>query len=502
MKNCRRSTFSSSFTLIALLLLLVLLILPMKMFLLSKQATSPCQARQSIFNLHGCRNYTDIGGFLSNDEINMHLSNFSGMVLLDSDEASIKIDGNKNLSDVFNWGQVLPFSDVVFVSSSQIIEAFCKSIDFSSDFSRIFSYLSLYSRNYLVVEWKDISNFTEKQKLMCSNYEHLASIYTLPNFIKILEKFGVLISSEDREITKVFKLLITFVSQCTIDNVQTVLHSRIDKIMDEKGENFVDTYRNADPFPHVVIDNILPYWILHIVSGEIPSSSEEKIPCRKRTMHGSSEKDLCTNKGYVRKNYSGKLSFSPEFYKPCTWAIIHALRSEKVRSFLSYLSGVENLLYDPDMIGAGVHLSTKRAKLDIHVDFNRFSNHSSPRYKNALRYHRRVNTFIFLNPEWKDSYEGHLQLWNGNKSHCGQNILPSFGRMAIFTSNDFSYHGHPIPLNPPNERLRRSIAQYYYTIGDRPTNDCISDVCPFHSTIYDKSLRKCEDISPRRYKLS
>jgi hypothetical protein len=44
-------------------------------------------------------------------------------------------------------------------------------------------------------------------------------------------------------------------------------------------------------------------------------------------------------------------------------------------------------------------------------------------------------------------------------------ILPIFNRCAIFTTTDYSYHGHPEPLACPPDSARRSLALYSYTNG-------------------------------------
>ena len=42
--------------------------------------------------------------------------------------------------------------------------------------------------------------------------------------------------------------------------------------------------------------------------------------------------------------------------------------------------------------------------------------------------------------------------------------------MVIFSTNDFSNHGHPEPVTCPPEISRKSIALYYFSKG-RPLND-------------------------------
>ena len=55
-------------------------------------------------------------------------------------------------------------------------------------------------------------------------------------------------------------------------------------------------------------------------------------------------------------------------------------------------------------------------------------------------------------------------------SKCAVKIAPYFNRMAIFSTTDFSWHGHPDPLSCPPDRSRKSMALYYYTNG-RPDSE-------------------------------
>ena len=42
--------------------------------------------------------------------------------------------------------------------------------------------------------------------------------------------------------------------------------------------------------------------------------------------------------------------------------------------------------------------------------------------------------------------------------------------MVIFSTNDYSNHGHPDPINCPKNISRKSIALYYFSNG-RPKED-------------------------------
>jgi hypothetical protein len=113
-----------------------------------------------------------------------------------------------------------------------------------------------------------------------------------------------------------------------------------------------------------------------------------------------------------------------------------------------------------------------------------------------------VNAFIFFNPNWKKEYGGHLELWSKDMETCYQRILPTMGRFVVFSTTDFSYHGHPEPLAAPADRARRSMALYYYTNG-RPSQECLNGDCTGndHSTLFQKPVgcKRCEEKSCKAY---
>ena len=85
---------------------------------------------------------------------------------------------------------------------------------------------------------------------------------------------------------------------------------------------------------------------------------------------------------------------------------------------------------------------------------------------------------------------------------CYQKILPVMGRFVVFSSTDFTYHGHPQPQTSPKDRLRRSIALYYFTNG-RPAKECLDGDCAGndHSTLFKKPIncKVCEEATCKRY---
>ena len=75
-----------------------------------------------------------------------------------------------------------------------------------------------------------------------------------------------------------------------------------------------------------------------------------------------------------------------------------------------------------------------------------------------------------------------------------QKILPSFNTMAIFSTTDFSYHGHPNPLTCPLNRSRKSLALYYYTNG-RPAHE-VNGGIEEHGTLFRSRAGIIGDVTP------
>ena len=261
------------------------------------------------------------------------------------------------------------------------------------------------------------------------------------------------------------------------------------------------SYAVAAPFPHAVIDHLFALKTVEAIAHEIP---EETLPSG--CVPGAA---AC----YLRRNtHYRKSELHRQAMGPYTRALFATLRSPPFVRFLEVLSGVGGLIPDPGYEGSGVHLTGDGGVLAVHHDFNwMHCTHSTvsgaaypyqdctrPDAKGRadetgrVRLHRRVNVFVYLNREWRDSYGGHLEMWSRNMSQCEQRILPSLGRFAVFSSTDFSFHGHPTPMRLPRGRLRRSIAFYYYTTA-RPRDECVDGDCAtFRNAVWQQLGDGCK----------
>ena len=143
--------------------------------------------------------------------------------------------------------------------------------------------------------------------------------------------------------------------------------------------------------------------------------------------------------------------------------------------FLERLTGITGIIPDPHFRGGGLHQILPGGFLKVHADFNK---------QQRLNLDRRLNVLLYLNKDWPESYGGHFELWNHEMTQCEKRALPLFNRLVVFSTTDFSYHGHPDPLTCPAGRSRKSLALYYYTNG-RPPEEAEPE---FHSTLFQQRL--------------
>ncbi len=213
-----------------------------------------------------------------------------------------------------------------------------------------------------------------------------------------------------------------------------------------------DSYMRAQPFPHVVLDDFLNPRLLDGVLSEFPK------PGQIRWEHFDNSREI-------------KLASAKEAnFGSITRLLFYHLNSITFLEFLSGVTGIENLIPDPSFDGGGLHQIVRGGKLGIHADFNKH-----PKYD----LDRRLNVILYLNKDWREEYGGHLELWDRSMSRCEAKMLPVFNRLMIFGTTDFTYHGHPDPLQCPEGMTRKSLALYYFSNG-RPAEE----VSGAHSTLF------------------
>ncbi|OQW46789.1 MAG: proline hydroxylase [Proteobacteria bacterium SG_bin7] len=211
-------------------------------------------------------------------------------------------------------------------------------------------------------------------------------------------------------------------------------------------------YKEAKPFPHVVIDNFLPEAVVEEVLTEFPKKEDGQW----YRFQSGVEKKLASRGDLIMAN--------------ATKHLLSQFNSSNFCFFLEKLTDIEGLIPDPHFAGGGLHQIEPGGFLKVHVDFNHYD---------KLRLDRRINALLYLNKNWQEEYGGHLELWDCDMKTCEKRVLPIFNRLVIFSTTSDSYHGHPDPLKCPEGMTRKSMALYYYTNG-RPEEEKAKP----HSTLF------------------
>lgn len=201
------------------------------------------------------------------------------------------------------------------------------------------------------------------------------------------------------------------------------------------GRSLHHQYCDAEPFPHVVIDDFLPADVLEDVLSDFPPSADKEYFDRDQERLKFQYRPGEVSSGLVRNLFA-------------------ELNSQAFLGFLEEMTGIAGLISDPHFEGGGLHETKRGGHLGVHADFN---------VHDQLKVERRLNLLIYLNQDWEDQFGGSLELWEKDMSKCSVRVKPEFGRAVVFSTTLDSFHGHPDPLTCPPERSRRSIATYYYT---------------------------------------
>jgi Rps23 Pro-64 3,4-dihydroxylase Tpa1-like proline 4-hydroxylase len=193
---------------------------------------------------------------------------------------------------------------------------------------------------------------------------------------------------------------------------------------------------NNKPYPHIVINNFFKENIAKKINETFPNIND--------FWH------LYYNPIEYKYAYDDVLKYPMEIYE-----IFNLFSTDKFISILKNITNINNLEYDPYLHGAGLHAHPKYGRLHIHLDYEKHPYTGKE---------RRLNLIYFINDEWKEEYNGDLQLWEKNMSKCSKQIYPEFNKVTLFQTNDVSWHGLPIKIDCPENIYRKTLA--YYWVSD------------------------------------
>lgn len=207
------------------------------------------------------------------------------------------------------------------------------------------------------------------------------------------------------------------------------------------------------PFPHTILDNVITPEHAAALASEFPPP--DAGPGVWHTFDQPLE--------------LGKQEASAACAGPGVAAVHEFFASAEFIDWLRTITGVPDLVADPDRVGGGIHQSGPGARLGLHVDFN-----VHPRDPGLVR---AVNVILFLtelgpygdaDATWNRALTalrvgvpgGWLMLGHPKDRDCVF-VEPKPGRLIVFEASDESWHGHPQPM-PDAAPLRKSIPTYFY----------------------------------------
>src|SRR5277367_2327107 len=142
-------------------------------------------------------------------------------------------------------------------------------------------------------------------------------------------------------------------------------------------------FTSAQPFRHVIVENFLEPQFFRRLMDQFPAFEAKNA---RNEMGDVGRKAVFTDLKRIGPAYADFDAL---------------IRGREFLNLISRITGIPDLLYDPEYVGGGTHENLNGAELDTHVDFN---------YHPRTHLHRRLNLIVFLNEEWESEWGGCLEL--------------------------------------------------------------------------------------------
>lgn len=201
-------------------------------------------------------------------------------------------------------------------------------------------------------------------------------------------------------------------------------------------KSLTERFVTNSPFPHIVLDGLFSPILLNQLYAEFDEMrwrdwrwAESEVETKRGSLPGS------------------RLGMASQLY-------FQAIYSSQFMSLIKKISGIERLISDPELINGGMHEIPTGGFFNVHRDFT---------HHPILRLQNRLALITYLNKDWDMSYGGQLELWDKDLKGSEVSVIPEFGKTILFLNTTTSFHGHPLPVQAPNGRPRRSVTAYYYS---------------------------------------
>ena len=230
-----------------------------------------------------------------------------------------------------------------------------------------------------------------------------------------------------------------------------------------------EKFSSAVPFPHVVIENFFSEQCAHDIAAEFGTPGE---------------KDWHFYNNPLERKFAKNVNLGDR-----TTTVFDILQSPQFVEMMSDISGVQDLMADPFLHGAGIHAYPPGGKLDMHLDYS---------IHPISGMERRLNLLVFLTEDWTPKDGGDLILTTD--IHAPDDVIkkvpPMFNTAILFRTTDDSIHGLPTPTT--TGKFRKSLAIYYVSPPrEGATQRKKAQFFPFRHIPHEK-LQNLYDIRPHR----
>jgi len=217
------------------------------------------------------------------------------------------------------------------------------------------------------------------------------------------------------------------------------MHELIYKFFDNLDNNFpISNYKDhsiKNPIPFTVIDDFLPVEIYDEILKDIGKINQDNFTTFENS---NSRRFECRDfkSSYLIKTLS------------------NCFQSSKFIYWIEQITGINKLIPDPHLRGAGFVRILSDEKLGLHTDFN---------WNDQLNLNRKINLILYLTPNWKKEWNGDLEFWNKDGSDCQIKIEPRQNRLVFWNYETWLIHGHSETLKTPPHIGRDSLINFYYS---------------------------------------
>lgn len=214
-------------------------------------------------------------------------------------------------------------------------------------------------------------------------------------------------------------------------------------------KDYAVDYQQGTPIPWLYFDDFLPDDLLKKIQEEISNIPRHLF-----------------NK--FTRNDSFMLECNNLKYAPYTRELTINFNSSEFITWIENITGLQKLIPDPHLIGAGIMECHTGHSLQLHTDYN---------WNEQLHLNRAINMILYLSDDWNPDWGGNLEFWDFECKTILHKVEPRANRLIIWNYNEQLVHGHPTPMSCPEDVKRIGLRIFYFQSNSKPIN-------PPHRSLY------------------